>query len=228
MFLIILTVIRFNLTSAENQLTLIFPDTVHVSEEFEVSVDSTSNKTSDIKIYIHNSSDEKITRSEVLSQILDSTWKDSWLYVSSIFPSEKTFKLKADTYSSTSEICLQIRQVNKTTYDKICLPINLFPSSSQELNQEIQQENTFLIKSNNKSTNKKHQGLIYTDNSISTPSHSIVSTDTSENDNPIHFHSNNSQQFEFYTKEHYYEKTILYSFIIISVLALFLMFRKKI
>ncbi|MEI6850072.1 MAG: hypothetical protein WCK29_03460, partial [archaeon] len=87
----------------------------------------------DIKLYIHNSSDDKIVRSEILSNTLNSgIWKDSWNYISSSFPDNLSYKIKLTSYSNNSSICVKLRKVNSSKTEELCKTFiqNLEPINS--------------------------------------------------------------------------------------------------
>src|SRR3989344_6613828 len=85
-------------------ITLSSPSNVELNESFDVSISSeNTQKTFDIKIYVHNSPDDKIARNEIISYISDgNVWKDSYLYIINSYPSNKEYQMKLDTFSYSS------------------------------------------------------------------------------------------------------------------------------
>ncbi len=113
------------------------PSEISLNQEFTVSISSSQDGNNyDVKIYVHNSTDIKITQKEIISQILDADkWKDSWYYVISSFPSDFEYKVKV-TESGGREICVQLREAGKTSYDKLCKSISIKPQSENSNNNE--------------------------------------------------------------------------------------------
>ena len=65
-----------------SSLDIDYPESVRINQSFKVSISNTEDHTYDIKIFIHNSSDDKVSRNEIISSILENEeWKDSYLYI---------------------------------------------------------------------------------------------------------------------------------------------------
>jgi len=112
-------------------ITLSSPSNVELNESFDVSISSeNTQKTFDIKIYVHNSPDDKIARNEIISYISDgNVWKDSYLYIINSYPS--------------LQICAQLRENGKTAiFSKTCnsISINSQNEESDDLNEENDKE----------------------------------------------------------------------------------------
>ncbi|MFH1290900.1 MAG: hypothetical protein ABIH92_05870 [Nanoarchaeota archaeon] len=93
-------------------LSLDSPGSVNLNEIFFVSIseDKTSNENYDVKIYVHNSQDKSILRSEYISEVYKGEWQDSWYYLLKSYPNEKTYEIKVTNSPGNREICLKLRK----------------------------------------------------------------------------------------------------------------------
>lgn len=129
--LIILTVISLNFSSAL-EITLQFPSSIRVNEEFDVFLEADSSETHDVKIFVHNSEDEKITRGEYVSEIENDGWQDSWNYVPSIFPEKKEFSIKITEFSEKLGICARLRKSDTQTTSIKCYELENVEEAEDE------------------------------------------------------------------------------------------------
>ncbi|MBI3334659.1 hypothetical protein HYZ97_04175 [Candidatus Pacearchaeota archaeon] len=121
-----LTVISFSaLPSSALEITLQAPDQTGLNASFSVNVSLDSTEVHDIKIFVHNSSDARITRGELISSIYSNdAWKDSWNYVLAAYPQQTSFLIKVTEQPGNHELCAQARKAGKNSYDaKSCLPL---------------------------------------------------------------------------------------------------------
>src|SRR3989344_326154 len=152
LFLTILTVINFSTAIASNEnLSADFPSQVYINSEFNVSINYLSEEKLDVKIFVHNSSDEKVSRNEIISEIFDSDWKDSWLYILGAFPSKTSFTLRINSFSEKVQLCVQLRKVGKSAVlDKFCSNIELISDNSESSDNSINKtSNSEIILKNN-------------------------------------------------------------------------------
>lgn len=116
-----------NLISAA-ELTINLPSEVNLNEEFTVLIDADLSEQFDVKIFVHSSSDEQISRSEYISEIYNlvtQEWKDSWFYIGGTFPETKSYSLKVIESPGERNICLRLRKTgSQTSYIK-CQSINI-------------------------------------------------------------------------------------------------------
>jgi hypothetical protein len=125
-----------------------YPENVNVNEDFTVSLELDSVDKFDVKIFIHNSEDEKTTRGDYISDIynpIKEEWQDSWYYIKEAFPENRDFKVKALS-NPGKEICLRIRKAEtQSTYLK-CQEILV----SKQDEKETLSENTEVNQTSNK------------------------------------------------------------------------------
>lgn len=96
-----------------------------ISEEMQVSINKSLLDYDSIKIYVHNSSDPKISRSEVISNTLNNgIWKDSWLYLNSS-KDTSNYIIKLQSYSKNNTICVKIKQTLSNYIEEVCKPLSL-------------------------------------------------------------------------------------------------------
>jgi hypothetical protein len=150
-FVIVLMVISITFTSRviAEEVSLNSPENVEIDEEFTVEIDSAVEETCDVKIFIHNSDDSRISRSEYISEIYseaDDTWKDSWFYIIGSFPEQKEYKLKVASSSGQREICVKLRKSSdkESGFDQVCrdIEINEKSTSSESKPKEKTPEET--------------------------------------------------------------------------------------
>jgi len=135
-------------------ISLSSPSKVRLNSEFTVSISSEdSDKIYDVKIFVHNSSDEKVARNEIISSVFnDGVWKDSYLYIQDTYPSQKDFLVKLDSQNAV-EICAQLREKDKSSIlAKSCNPIEISTDSGdiiksypEEANQEKKDANNMEV-----------------------------------------------------------------------------------
>jgi len=247
LFLFILTAINFQFVEAE--LSLNFPQEVSLNTEFKVSLISQSTKLSDVKIFVHNSSDEKILRSEIISQILGTAWQDSWLYINSVFPSQKEFTLKIDSYANNAKICAQLRETNKTaTYEKVCAQITIRKldnsqpteettenSNLQETSEIIEKTSEVAVQKTNQETSTNQEKLKSQESQQSKNKITALNINSNANpaelspsdNSPIKLSPSNKLIHTIYSKDYKVEKGIIYSAFIVLALVLFIIFVKR-
>lgn len=133
------------------------PDSVEQKEEFTVSINFETQENYDVKIFVHNSEDEKIEREEYLSEIDNDGWKDSWFYLKEAFPDKKEYDLRVTGESGEELICVRLRKSGADSFETLCKQITVI---SQEKDEEVQEPEE----------NKKEE--------VETPSEETVQNDT--------------------------------------------------
>jgi len=113
-------------------ISIKYPNSVFVNEEFQVNVYSDSNEKDihDIKIYVNNNENKTI------SQIFDestNSWKNSRYYINQVYPSQDSFKLRVMNFSNQASLCIKLRKENK--YIEKCdrLIINNFTTQNDNI-----------------------------------------------------------------------------------------------
>src|SRR3989344_2223610 len=80
----IITLTAISRLSSALTISLDSPGSAGIEEEFSVSYEADSSETFDVKIFVHSSEDTSIQRSEYISEIYDSDWKDSKISTSKV------------------------------------------------------------------------------------------------------------------------------------------------
>lgn len=103
-------------------VSLTSPEHVAMNESFDVSIDSEVQETRDVKIFVYNGDVQ-----HVVSQIYwGNTWKNARYYLKEVYPQERTFKIRVITFEGASQICVQLRRPNATSYNEhVCNPIEI-------------------------------------------------------------------------------------------------------
>ena len=160
-----LLIILIPLSSALN-FDFSYPKEVSVNETFSVSIDLESTKTFDVKIFVHQVNNKTIARSDILSNTLNKgKWQSSWFYISSAFPETKDYQINVNSQADNSEICVQLRESNKSSFTKICKQI-IITSDSYSNNKTLK--------------NKEDRPIIVNRSSIVEPKTSISSQQDDE------------------------------------------------
>ena len=103
-----------------------YPNEVEINKEFEIKVLFESSINYDIKIFVHNSSDKKITRGEIISLIDNNgKWQDSWNYLPPALIDNNFYRLKITENSEKADICIRLRKTGASTFDEICKAIKI-------------------------------------------------------------------------------------------------------
>ncbi|MEK6850434.1 MAG: hypothetical protein AABX85_02585 [Nanoarchaeota archaeon] len=114
-----------------------YPNEVEVNKEFEINVLFESSTNYDIKIFVHNSSDEKITREEIISLVENNgKWQDSWNYLPLSVIDNNLYHLKITENSEKAGICIRLRKTGASKFEEICKKIKIVPISTARGNQE--------------------------------------------------------------------------------------------
>lgn len=125
------------------ELTIAAPSEIKLNEEFSVSIDADLSEQFDVKIFIHSSSDEQVSRSEYISEIFSPAaqeWKDSWFYIEGSFPEVKTYTLRTVESPGERNICLRLRKTGgQTSYIK-CAQITVAGEENNSSESEEEQE----------------------------------------------------------------------------------------
>jgi hypothetical protein len=130
-----------NVSSLE--ISLISPQEVKINEEFTVSISADSTENYDVKIFVHNSEDEKIDRDEYISEIYNENWKDSYNYIKSSFPEKTEYKIRVLESPGDKEICARLRKTGASTFSTQCNAINVLQSENsveEDSNEEIEED----------------------------------------------------------------------------------------
>ena len=218
------------------------PSLATQGNEFEVSISSPEEIESDVKIFVHNSEDESIKRSEYISEIYNEDWKDSWFYIEKSFPSSKKYKIRVLDNHGNFKICARLREpVSKKTSDLICNNIQIKESESNEnTNEETnnnqeeetqsdndsnQENESEADEENNKEQEKKDEKEESSErqigeiNKLSLPLEENSKEEQEES--KIYLKSNNSYS-TYYTKFYKEERIMFFSLFIFSFILLLL------
>ena len=122
------------------ELTINYPEEVKIEEEFLVSIDSDISETQDVKIFVHNSEDQKVERSEYISEIFEENWKDPWFYLTSAFPEKKEFKIKVLDSPGERIICAKLRKAETKSIAEKCATIKVIGEAEKEEPEEEEDE----------------------------------------------------------------------------------------
>jgi hypothetical protein len=120
------------------ELDFTAPGSVKQNEEFTVSINLETQEKYDVKIFVHNSEDEKIERDEYLSEIEDDGWKDSWFYLKETFPDKKEYSLRVLRETGDKTLCVRLRKSGADSFDTLCKNISV---SYSEEDEEVQDSN---------------------------------------------------------------------------------------
>src|SRR3989344_600895 len=96
LFIIVLTAINSlvlqNVSALE--ISLDSPEEAELNSAFTVSISADSAEVYDVKVFVHNSEDDKIDRNEYISEIYYGGWQDSYLYIKGSFPEKTDYKIR--------------------------------------------------------------------------------------------------------------------------------------
>jgi len=119
------------------EIDLDSPKEVETGEEFTVSVSADSDETFDVKIFVHDSDDEKILRSEYVSEIFDEeedSWEDPWFYIKEVFPDQDEYEITVPKEDGKMEICLRLRDSSNTDggFEQVCNKIKVIREEQED------------------------------------------------------------------------------------------------
>lgn len=139
LFFIFLTVTS-SLVSAQ-EISFDSPETVRINEPFEVSIEINSEETFDVKIFVHNSDDNSISRGEYISEIFNDDWKDSWNYINEAYPEKKDFELRVTESPGERGICVRVRKTGAETTKLSCKEIEVLEAEPEDVEEESEENN---------------------------------------------------------------------------------------
>jgi hypothetical protein len=165
----VISIILFILIYSSDAFDFSFelPASIKLNEEFSVSINLETSEVFDVKIIVHNSSDDKITSNEVISRIYkDGKWNSAWKYLSSAFPKEKSFRIIIFTNPGVRKICVRLRKVGQSQFFEKCQEIRItsveietgLKEKSQNLHEVsyfINQKNNSFLENNEENTKKE-------------------------------------------------------------------------
>lgn len=123
------------------------PGSVELEKEFTVSISSGEeiSEDFDVKIFIHESEDEKISREEYVSEIYDEekeSWSDSWYYLIESFPKKGEYKIKASKSEGDKLICARLRKSSDkdSGFEEVCNEIEILESNQETAEEDEEPE----------------------------------------------------------------------------------------
>ncbi len=101
-------------------ISISYPDSIKSGERFDVEVMADSDELYDVKVFVHNSDDNSISRGEYVSEIYKDGWRDSWNYLRASYPSQKIYSVKViDSYGKLN-LCARLRKTDTQTTSITC------------------------------------------------------------------------------------------------------------
>ncbi len=208
-------------------MSLSIPESVAINEEFYVSISSDSTDLNyDVKIFVHNSEDNKIDRPEYISEIYDdasSIWKDSYYYILNSFPETKEYEIKLKSSPGDRKICLRLRKSpsEDSSFEQACNNIEI--TEGEESKTDSSPEKKIV-----KTANEKSQ---VSENQTSTNKESLefqpISQEKINNNEKIILNSKteNTEQIAqtYSSKQEKIKFGIIYGFIIFCVVVIILL-----
>lgn len=157
LFIIVLTAINSlvlqNVSALE--ISLDSPEEAELNSAFTVSISADSAEVYDVKVFVHNSEDDKIDRNEYISEIYYGGWQDSYLYIKGSFPEKTDYKIRVLESPGEREICARLRKTGTTAFSTQCNIINIIGSENSEEDKVIE-----------KASNKENQEKVTTSEEI--------------------------------------------------------------
>ncbi len=211
-FIIKLLVISFLIAlPLVSALTITFsaPETVEIDEEFTVTISADSEEIHDVKIFVHTSEDEKISRSEYISDIYhDGAWLDSWFYIKEAFPDEREYKIKIFESSGEREICVRLRKTSTQTASIECQKIEVLEKGKIE--EPMKEENKETIIETGKTQTEEKNNI------------KLLSAAPAESNERIYLNQK-SEEKEVQTKQNKFRSRIIYSFLLVLTAVIILL-----
>ena len=136
----IITLTAISQLSSALTISLDSPGSAGIEEEFSVSYEADSSETFDVKIFVHSSEDTSIQRSEYISEIYDSDWKDSWYYIKEAFPERKEFMMRALNSPGDRSICVRLRKTGTDVVHTECTTIEILEQSQTQTMEQHEED----------------------------------------------------------------------------------------
>jgi len=221
----------FSHLAAGAELIIRAPLEVNLKEEFSVVIDADLSGQFDVKIFVHSSSDERVSRNEYISEIFNPVaqmWKDSWFYIEGSFPEIKTYNLKVLESKGERKICLRLRKTGGQTSYIQCEQITILEEkkSNSESRSELEEEPEVNEKEKtennlNRSTNKEsktEQYLSYIPEKTEQKQERIILNSPPTEIEPADF---------LITKDEKIRRLVVYSFLAFTIFLLILIGLRK-
>lgn len=127
----ILTVISFSLliffsaqvSAADFDFKIDKLNSENNSLKIEINSLINNNEVYDVKIFVHNSSDNKIERNEIFSLIeYSGEWKNPWNYIISSYPEKSIYNIKITDSEDKSKkgLCVRLRKTGTNSFSENC------------------------------------------------------------------------------------------------------------
>ena len=226
MITIISSLFLFTSFSSAQSLTFNYPNEVSINEEFSVVLDTSITETSDVKIFVHDSEDESVSRGEYISEIFNSGWKDSWNYLNAVFPEQKEYKIRVTESPGARKICARLRKTGAKSLTTFCQDITVIATEKPKSSDEDEEESSPLSSSSNRASNKKETILPINTSSEEIPKQQALSFQNDKivlNSQSI----SSGQKEEFVTKHEKIRKGIVYGFVGLLVVIVILFSLKR-
>lgn len=133
MKLMAISLVLIPFSSAE--LDFVLPESASIEKPFTVEISLKNQEVLDVKIFVHNSPDSRVTRSEYISEVKNSenSWTDSWFYLKSAFPEQTEFQVRVNEFSEGAELCIKLRKPNQTSVqEQLCRPLVILHRKDEE------------------------------------------------------------------------------------------------
>lgn len=121
------------------EITLDSPQEVELEKDFSATISAETEENHDVKVFVHNSQDAKIDRSEYISEIYNDGWQDSYLYIKESFPSQTEYKVKVFKGPGEREICARLRKSGTSAFSTQCEEIRVL-GEEKEVSEKEEEE----------------------------------------------------------------------------------------
>ena len=131
--ILIIVLLMIQLSTAEDpDFTFKSPESVGLNQEFSIEIraeDLPEDQSSDVKVFVSDTEG-------IISETYNNKWQSSFYYIQDIFPDGRVFNLRVLKSPGSREICLRIRQHEKTKYEQVCNDLEVWPSPPEPISQD--------------------------------------------------------------------------------------------
>jgi hypothetical protein len=108
------------------------PREAYLKEEFIVSITLDMQENYDVKVFVHNSEDTKVSSEEYISEIYDGQWSNPWFYLKEAYPEKSEYEIRVIDSPGNREICVRLRKSGTSSFDTECKPIEILEKVQDE------------------------------------------------------------------------------------------------
>lgn len=163
-------------------LSLSVPPSVTLNEPFSATIDYNGTATYDVRLYVQSGESENLSK-----VIVEGIEKSTARYLRNAYPTQHTFTLKVVHALPHAELCVHIRESNKTKYEAYCQALTIHLPEQEETPPSSPSESALFVSEEEPSFNKENSEPLSTQSNQAIPA--PISVETESETEPLYLSS---------------------------------------